>query len=283
MKKINQLWRNGISVLFWMSGAKVRDHAGLPGASSTQQTKRSRTLVDPVSLFLFVGRTAVGPTSKMSISWHDRRKLKPECTDRIGNRELDRGDICRRGGQSCSSPGLLHPTSATAGAWFLSQMIGTAAAVPACLQFVGQIARTGNEKPVTVVDTRVYKRAYQSMGSVCSEWSTDDSQLSELEEADARNVVDVLRQRHPTVDKDSQISDAVNGLKIDVRHPHSGTASLQWCRRRLEPNHISSVFERLRRSRLELIHALTLSLHVDIRVARRAASWRVKTEETTVV
>ena len=29
---------------------------------------------------------------------------------------------------------------------------------------------------------------------------------------------------------------------------------LQWCRWRLEPNHISSVFEGLRRSRLELIH-----------------------------
>ena len=52
---------------------------------------------------------------------------------------------------------------------------------------------------------RMYKCVYQSMGSVCCEWSTDDSQLSELEEADARNVVDVLRQRQPTVDKDSQI------------------------------------------------------------------------------
>ena len=131
MKKINQLWKNGISVLFWTSGAKVRDHAGLPGASSTQQTKHSRTLVDPVSLFLFVGRTAVGPTSKMSACWHDRRKLKPECSDQIGNWKLDRGDICKQGGQSCSSLGLPHPTSATANAWLLSQMIGMAAAVPA--------------------------------------------------------------------------------------------------------------------------------------------------------
>ena len=29
----------------------------------------------------------------MSACWHDRRKLKPECTDRIGNRELGHGDI----------------------------------------------------------------------------------------------------------------------------------------------------------------------------------------------
>ena len=47
------------------SGAKVRDHASLPGASSTQQTRHSRTLVDPVSLFLFVGCKVVSPTSTL--------------------------------------------------------------------------------------------------------------------------------------------------------------------------------------------------------------------------
>ena len=122
-KKINQLWKSEISVLFWRSGARVRDHASPPGASSTRQTRRSRTLVDPVSLFWFVGRTEVGPTSWMSVCWHDRRKLKPECTDRIGNRELGHGDIC-------SSPGPPHPTSATADAWPPTQMIGTVVAVP---------------------------------------------------------------------------------------------------------------------------------------------------------
>ena len=70
-----------------------RDHASPPGASSTRQMRRSRTLVDPVSLFWFVGRTEVGPTSWMNACWHDRRKLKPECTDRRGNRELGHGDI----------------------------------------------------------------------------------------------------------------------------------------------------------------------------------------------
>ena len=38
------------------------------------------------------------------------------------------------------------------------------------------------------------------------EGSTDDSQLSELEEADTRDVIDVPRQRRLTVDEDSQIS-----------------------------------------------------------------------------
>ena len=64
------------------------------------------------------------------------------------------------------------------------------------------------------------------MRSVRGEGSTDDSQLSELEETDTRNVVDVPRQRHPTVDEDSQISVTVNGSKVDVRHPHSGTAAV---------------------------------------------------------
>ena len=66
----------------------------------------------------------------MSACWHDRRKLKPECTDRIGNRELGHGDICRRGGRSYSSPGPPRPTSATADAWPPTQMIGTVVAVP---------------------------------------------------------------------------------------------------------------------------------------------------------
>ena len=52
------------------------------------------------------------------------------------------------------------------------------------------------------------------------------------------------------------------------------TLSFRYCCSgvRLEPNHISFVFEGLRRSRLELIQALTLSMHGDIRVARRLAS-----------
>ena len=45
----------------------------------------------------FVGRTVVGPTSWMNACCRDRQKLKPERTDRIGNRELDHGGICRRG------------------------------------------------------------------------------------------------------------------------------------------------------------------------------------------
>ena len=92
-KQINQLWKSEISDLFWRSGARVRDHVSPPGASSTRQTRRSRTLVGPVSLFWFVGRTVVGPTSRMSACWHGRRKLKPECTDQINYRELGHGDI----------------------------------------------------------------------------------------------------------------------------------------------------------------------------------------------
>ena len=43
-------------------------------------------------MFWFVGRTGVGPTSWMSACWCDQRTLT-ECTDRIGNWELDHGDI----------------------------------------------------------------------------------------------------------------------------------------------------------------------------------------------
>ena len=57
-------------------------------------------------------------------------KLRSECTDRINNRELGHGDICRRGGQSYSSPGPPRPTSATVDAWPLTQMIGMVVAVP---------------------------------------------------------------------------------------------------------------------------------------------------------
>ena len=64
------------------------------------------------------------------------------------------------------------------------------------------------------------------MSSVRGEGSTDDSQLSELEESDTRDVVDVPRQRHPTVDENSQIADTVNGLKIDARHPHPRTTAM---------------------------------------------------------
>ena len=128
-KSIIELWKSEISVLFWRSGARVRDHASPPGASSTRQTRRSRTLVGPVSLFWFVGRT-VSPTSRMSACWHGRRKLRPECTDQINNRKLGHGDICRRGGRSYSSPGPPSPTSATADAWPPTQMIGTVVAVP---------------------------------------------------------------------------------------------------------------------------------------------------------
>ena len=116
--------------MFWRSGARVRDHASPPGASSTRQTRRSRTLVDPVSLFWFVGRTEVGPTSWMSACWHDRRKLRPECTDRIGNRELGHGNICRRGGRFYISPVRPCPTSVTADAWPPKQMIGMVVEVP---------------------------------------------------------------------------------------------------------------------------------------------------------
>ena len=97
---------------------------------STGSEFHSRTLVDPVSLFWFVGRTEVGPTSWMSACWHDRLKLKPECTDRIGNRELGHGDICRRGGRFYSSPGRPRPTSAAADAWPPKQMTGTVVEVP---------------------------------------------------------------------------------------------------------------------------------------------------------
>ena len=84
----------------------------------------------PVSLFWFVGHKVVGLTSRMSACWDGRRKWKPECTDRIGNRELGHRDICRRGGRFYSSPGRPCPTSATADAWPLTQMIGTVVAVP---------------------------------------------------------------------------------------------------------------------------------------------------------
>ena len=101
------------AVLFWRNGARVHEEC----------------MVDPVSLFWFVGRTVVGSTSRMSACWHDRRKLKPECTDRMNNQELGHGDTCRRGGRSRSSPGPPHPTSATADAWLPTQMIGTVVAV----------------------------------------------------------------------------------------------------------------------------------------------------------
>ena len=157
-----------------VSRARVRDHASPPGASSTRQTRRSRTLVDPVSLFWFVGRTEVGPSSWMSACWHDRRKLKPECTDRIGNRELDHGDTCRQVGRSYSSPGPPHPTSATADAWPPTQMIGTVVAVPSWRPRgelpVVKLYQSDNADrkrgAVAVVDTRVYECAYQSMSSV---------------------------------------------------------------------------------------------------------------------
>ena len=71
--------------------------------------------------------------------------------------------------------------------------------------------------PVAVVNTGVYERPYQSMSSVRSEGSTDDSQLLELEEADTRDVVDVPRQRHPTVDENSQIANTA------VAAPGQGT------------------------------------------------------------
>ena len=108
-----------------------------------------------------------------------------------------------------------------------TQMIGTVAAVPVWrlrrkLPVVCQ-SDNADENPVTVVETHVYERAYQSMSG---EGSTDDSQLSELEETHTRNVVDVPRQPHPTVDDDYQILDTVIGLEVDVRHPHSGTAAV---------------------------------------------------------
>ena len=228
--------------MFWRNGAKDRDHASLPVASSTQQTRRSGTIEDPVFLFWLAGRIVVGPALKMSACWCDRRELKPECTVRIGNRGLDHWGICRQGGRSCSSPGPPHPTSAAADAWLPTQMIGTVAAVPAwrprgehSLQFVSQITRTGNEKPVKVVDTRVYKRAYQCMSSIRGEGLTDDSQLSELEEADTRDVVNVPCHHHPTDDEDSQISNTVNGSKVDVRHPHSGNAAVMQTTTRTQP------------------------------------------------
>ena len=84
-----------------------------------------------MSLFWFVGRTVVGPTTWMNACCRDRRKLKLECTDRIGNRELDHGGICRRGGRSCRSPGPLHSTSVTADARFPTRKIGKVVAVPA--------------------------------------------------------------------------------------------------------------------------------------------------------
>ena len=73
---------------------------------------------------------------------------------------------------------------------------------------------------------RVYECTYQSMNSIHGEGSTDDSQLSELEETDTRNVVNVPCQRHPTVDEDSQISDTVNGSKVDIGRPHPGTTAV---------------------------------------------------------
>ena len=76
------------------------------------------------------------------------------------------------------------------------------------------------------------------MSSVRGEGSTYDSQLSALKEADTRNVVDVPRQHHPTVNEDSQIPDAVNGLKIDVRHSHSGTAAVMQTTARAQPNQL---------------------------------------------
>ena len=246
-KKINQLWKSGISVLFWRSGAKVRDHASQPGASSTQQMRRNRTHVDPVSSFLFEGHTVVGQTSRMRACWHDRRKLKPECTDRIGNQELDHGGICRPGGRSYSSPGLPHLTSATADAWLPTQMIDTAAAVPAWQPRGGlpRVCPSGNADRKRAAR---YSSWYEYVWAPVPEheqrprWgidgSTDDSQLSELEEADTRNVVDMPRQRHPTVDEDSQISDTVNGSKVDVRHPHSGTTAVMQTTARAQPNQL---------------------------------------------
>ena len=92
---------------------------------------------------------------------------------------------------------------------------------------------------------------------------------ADLEEADIQDVVDVPCQRHPTVDENSQIADTVNGLKIDVRHPHPGTTAMMQTTAGAQPYQL-----RLRRveTELELIQALTLSMHADIREARTAAS-----------
>ena len=120
------------------------------------------------------------------------------------------------------------------------------------------------------IDTRVHECAYQSMNSVRGERLTDDLQL--------RSWIDQTPEMGLTC--------LVSVIPLSMRTPRSRTQSpgrrstsdtlipvlLQWCRRRLKPNHISSVFEGLRRSQLELIQALMLSMHVDIHVARRAAS-----------
>ena len=75
----------------------VEQKSGITQVCRERVSHSRRGVVEPswtqcLQLFLFVGRTTVGPTSKMSACWHDRRKLKPECTDRIGSRELDHVD-----------------------------------------------------------------------------------------------------------------------------------------------------------------------------------------------
>ena len=117
---------------FWSE--EVERKSGITQVCQERVPHNRRGVIEPSwtqCLFWFMGHTFVGPTSRMSACWHDWRKLKPECTDRIGNWELDHGNLCRQGGRSHSSPGPPHPTSATVDAWLPTQMIGTVVAVSA--------------------------------------------------------------------------------------------------------------------------------------------------------
>ena len=111
-------------LVFWFLGRTVVGPTSKMSACWRDRGKLKpgcrRGVVEPswtqCLVFWFVGRTVVGLTSRMSTCWRNRGKLKPGCTHQIGNRELDRGDIYKQGGRSCSSPGPPHPTSATADA-----------------------------------------------------------------------------------------------------------------------------------------------------------------------
>jgi hypothetical protein len=54
------------------------------------------------------------------------------------------------------------------------------------------------------------------VGGVGGEGATNDSDLPELKEARADQMVDMCGQRHRTVDKDAEVSDGLDRLDVSI-------------------------------------------------------------------
>ena len=113
---------------------------------------------------------------------------------------------------------------------------------------------------------------YQSMSIVRGEGSTDNSQLSELEETDTRNVVDV-----PRLTSVIPLSMRTPRSRVEGRHHHAGTAAVmqttagaqpyQFRFRRVE---MKSVRTHSRRDALDARTWTSANLEEQIRAAQRA-------------